>query len=133
MSKIIVDKKLNYKYRFEMKYAKGKTDDDCWNWIAGKNKKGYGLFGSRKNHNKVTAHRISYEMYIGEIPTNKLVCHTCDNPSCVNPKHLWLGTIQENNIDRDKKGRFIPLIGEKHPMCKITEELAKEIKKRIRR
>jgi hypothetical protein len=130
MSRIYVEKIVKIKYRFELGFDKG-LENECWNWKKSKNKKGYGQFGI--GHGTCyPAHRISYELYIGKIPRNMLVCHSCDNPSCVNPSHLWLGTIQQNNIDRDNKGRFVKQIGINHPGCKLTEEIVREIKKRIK-
>ncbi len=54
------------------------------------------------------AHRMAYELYVGPIPDGMCVLHRCDNPGCVNPEHLWLGTQLENVIDRDKKNRHVP-------------------------
>lgn len=86
-----------------------KSDNDCWNWLGSKNRGGYGLFSS-VNDRHGTAHRVSYKLFKGEIPENMQVCHTCDNPACVKPAHLWLGTTQDNKKDQLNKGRgFIKL------------------------
>src|SRR6266566_4592797 len=70
----------------------------CWNWKGSKDVSGYGEFGSRM------AHRYSWTLHFGEIPRGMCICHACDNPACVNPNHLWLGTPQANTKDRDVKG-----------------------------
>jgi len=77
--------------------------DDCWIWNLSLTKLGYGkikLFGET-----TTAHRISYIIHKGPIPVDLFVLHTCDVRNCVNPNHLFLGTSQDNAIDRDKKKR----------------------------
>lgn len=85
--------------RFWMKVHKTPT---CWLWIASHNGNGYGMFYASK---RVYAHRFSYELHIGPIPQSMHVLHNCDNPSCVNPSHLWIGTNVDNIHDRMNKGR----------------------------
>jgi len=70
-----------------------KLERECWEWIRYKDRDGYG------------AHKLSYKLFKGEIEKGKCVCHHCDDPSCVNPNHLYLATIGQNNTDRRLKGR----------------------------
>jgi hypothetical protein len=76
---------------------------ECWEWVGAKNRKGYGQI----RHRGVLeiAHRFSYEMARGEFDKQFFVCHSCDNPSCVNPDHLFLGSNQDNVDDKMKKKR----------------------------
>jgi hypothetical protein len=77
--------------------------DGCWIWHRGIDKQGYGTL---KCWGKVSkAHRVSWELHNGPIPDDLFVCHKCDNPPCVNPEHLFLGTNKDNCDDRDRKGR----------------------------
>lgn len=76
----------------------------CWFWTSAKNIRGYGQT-NYKEYKKIGAHRLSYILFIGPIEDDKFVCHSCDNPSCVRPSHLWLGTTQDNKEDQIKKGR----------------------------
>lgn len=86
-------------------------DDEsgCWNWRLRKDRGGYGRMriqmGSADSFRFEGAHRYAYLIFKGEIPEGMEVCHTCDNPACVNPEHLWLGTHQQNMQDMHSKGR----------------------------
>jgi hypothetical protein len=102
--------------RFWKFVDKGK-DDECWNWIGAKKDNGYGVIGLGKK--LIRAPRLSYTIAYGEIPEGKFICHRCDNPSCVNPKHLFLGTNQDNMNDMCDKGR---------QLRKLTIEEVKKIK-----
>lgn len=86
--------------RFWKKVYKTET---CWLWTAGKDKDGYGKFWL--DEDTIRAHRVSWEMHNGPIPEEMDVLHSCDNPPCVRPSHLFLGDNADNMADRDRKGR----------------------------
>lgn len=80
------------------------TIDECWIWTGRKHdRKGYGSFCLNGKAHKV--HRYMWELCVDAIPEGMHVCHSCDNPTCVNPFHLWLGTNSDNVQDRVRKGR----------------------------
>lgn len=93
----------------------------CWNWIGRLSKSGYGEFDA--NCKTYRAHRISYELFVDKITNGLHVLHDCDNPRCVRPKHLWLGTHQDNMRDRDEKGRQVTLKGDLNPSRLHPERL----------
>jgi hypothetical protein len=85
---------------------------DCWHYCGGRSAFGYGriMFDGLGRY----AHRISYELFVGPIPHGLFVLHTCDNPSCVNPEHLWLGNNTDNRRDCLAKGRANAPKGDNH-------------------
>jgi hypothetical protein len=104
-------------------------DEDCWIWQGTLMGKGYGKFyTAEKRH--TGAHRISYLLHHGEIPDGMLVRHTCDNPPCVNPGHLLLGTVRDNSADARDRGRLSggSLKGTAHPRCLLTEDSVQDIR-----
>lgn len=106
--------------RFRRHYVK---TDACWIWFKDFYPNGYGHFTFRGVQKG--AHRWSYERYVGQIPNGMIVCHNCDNRSCVNPEHLFLGSQQDNITDCVKKGRNPK--GEKNGMAKLSEQAVRFI------
>lgn len=125
------EEKLNkLKMLFNKHTIKG-LDSECWIWEGSFNTSGYGCL--EWNGGKyISAHRASYLIHFNDLPSNLSICHKCDNPTCVNPSHLFLGTPKDNAQDRDKKGRLKTLKHDSHPMRKITMEIAKEIRELIK-
>lgn len=111
--------------RFENKFKKSSTKE-CWEWLGNKDKCGYGRFFKEGKLTSYLSHRFSYELYIGDIDEGYCVCHLCDNTSCVNPSHLFLGTHKDNMNDRDNKKRCQR--GEKSGVSKLKEEDVKGIR-----
>lgn len=91
----------------------------CWEWLASKNHKGYGQFAYRRTN--FYAHRVSWLLHFGD-PGGLLVLHHCDNPGCVNPEHLYIGTHQDNSNDCMRRGRVYRPRGEKGTKAKLTNE-----------
>lgn len=114
------------KERFLAKIAR--APNGCWNWTASKSRKGYGQIKRDGSQSYILAHRASYEIYKGPIPSKMLVCHRCDNPGCVNPKHLFVGTNADNMADMVRKQRQNFPKGEKNPRAVLTKENVKFIK-----
>ena len=115
--------------RFQEKYRINKKTN-CWEWQGYLDRDGYGQL--HINQTKVNkAHRLSYEIHKGEISSNLCVCHKCDNPKCVNPEHLFLGTHQDNIKDKVSKGRSKHK--ENHPMVKLSNKDREAIKQMLDR
>ena len=85
------------------RYVPDRPENGCWIWQGTKDKGGYGKICHEAKH--MRAHRVSYQLHVGELTADMFVCHSCDNPSCVNPKHLFLGTHKDNMIDMVRKDR----------------------------
>ena len=111
--------------RFWSKVDKSK---DCWNWVACKDKDGYGVFNVNPQRKYEKAHRFVYELEIGKILDGKIICHHCDNPSCVNPSHLYLGTYKSNAKDRQKRNRGRNQNGTKNHMAVLNWEKVRKIR-----
>jgi len=107
----------NLQERFSRKYRIGPATG-CWYWTGSKNSSGYGTI--KVGHGPAYAHRVSYELYVGTLPKDVLVCHTCDTRDCVNPEHLFLGSSKDNVRDSITKGRWTN---------KLTYEQATEIRR----
>lgn len=105
------------KQRFEVKF---RVTPGCWLWTGSRFAGGYG--GIRDGDRVLRAHRVSYELYRGQIPEGLHVMHRCDNPLCVNPDHLSIGTHQDNMTDMYSKGRRIAASGLHNGAAKLGEE-----------
>lgn len=113
--------------RFHTKYVCN-LENGCWEWIAGTFSTGYGLFRVLDKCGPFTAHRVSWHIHNGPIPTGMSVLHKCDRRICMNPAHLFLGTQADNMADMVQKGRS--LNGESHPLAILTEEAVVDIRSR---
>lgn len=99
----------------------------CWIWVGATHSGGYGTLSMGAGA-PAYAHRLSFALFKGPIPAGLWVLHRCDNPPCVNPDHLFLGTIRDNNADRHSKGRSPK--GTRHGRARLTEDAVRELRKR---
>ena len=112
---------MSKKTSLEEKFAAGRGEPNargCIEWTALRTTQGYGL--TSHNGRNIRAHRAAWIIARGEIPAGLVVCHSCDNPPCVNVEHLFLGTVQDNNADKIQKGRHAR--GVTHPQAKIHDD-----------
>jgi hypothetical protein len=102
----------------------------CWPWMAGRDPGGYGQgpFGWTRK-----AHREAYRLIHGEFDHALDVCHSCDNPPCCNPAHLWTGTRSDNILDARDKGRLNTARGSRSGQSKLTEDQVRAIRQRLAR
>lgn len=127
---------LGHKHRIPImdkfwKYVEIKGDDECWEWIGGRLPDGYGkttVRGEDGISRFVVASRFIYEHTYGELPETLKVCHTCNNPPCVNIKHLYADTDKGNHDYAVACGRMTRLRGEEHGMARITEDDVRKIR-----
>lgn len=104
------------------------AEQECWDWLGAKNQKGYGYFYYKPSGlNIVPSHRIAFLFTYGYLPAfdpyaRTQVNHSCDTPGCCNPRHLWLGSQQDNSDDMMEKGRNNQAAGEEHGKAKLTEQ-----------
>jgi len=103
--------------------------EGCWDWKGRLLNSGYAVM--QKGHHQTGAHRISYLLHKGEIPTNLLVLHTCDNRKCTNPKHLYIGNSVDNAIDRETRGRSNRGKRTTNMHRKLNIDLVSEIKEKL--
>lgn len=108
-------------------WEKVSKSDGCWEWTGAISQKGYGNFWDGARY--VNAHKFSWEFQHGKAPDRMCVCHVCDNPKCVRPDHLFIGSYSDNMQDCSKKGRLNHYFGESSPAAKLTEAQVLEIRR----
>jgi hypothetical protein len=115
--------------RFFENVTIGDSSSSCWQWHSGRDPDGYGIFSSQGKSYR--AHRWLYRVIHGEICSSLVVRHKCDNPSCVNLRHLELGTVADNKRDQMERGRMPDRKGEKHPSSLLTDDQVRDIRRRV--
>ena len=103
------------------------TAQGCWEWSRSSTAAGYGIL--RIKGKTILAHRASHELWVGPIPDAYYVCHSCDNPPCMNPSHLFTGTPSENNLDASSKGKNIRSL---NPGSRLTDDQVRDIRRHLK-
>jgi hypothetical protein len=98
----------------------------CWEWGGAKSSSGYGRIGF--DGARWACHRLMAHIKVGAVKPDDIVCHRCDNPCCINPEHLFIGTQKQNVDDRDAKGRRNQVRGARQGSSKLTEDMVKAIR-----
>jgi hypothetical protein len=106
-----------------------RDSDKCWKWKGSCDFGGYGLIYLQRQRKVFRTHRIAWELFNKKSADGFLVCHSCDNPPCCNPKHLWLGTNADNVADMMAKGRVHHPDGEKNGNAHLTRAQVRQIRK----
>ena len=115
-------------------WVKVRITGGCWEWCGSRSNSGTGYGNFYLNGRLVRTHRLSWMMHMGEIPKDKCVLHKCDNKTCINPAHLFLGTHSDNMRDCANKGRLAsqsrPARGSRHGSAKLIERDVLDIRQR---
>lgn len=116
---------LRDRFNEKVRRLRGLGALDCWIWVGCKNRNGYGQIvveGTRREE----AHRVAWRLAYGDIPAGKWVLHTCDNPPCVRPSHLYLGDQTRNMADMAARGRSQR--GERHHNAKLNDDIVRHVR-----
>lgn len=129
MAEIVIDGSILHRF---LKYLPDEMpESECWKWQGSKHKTGYGQLSHKKQRTVHKAHRLAYVIAKGDIPDGMMICHTCDNPACVNPSHLYAGTAKDNFKDMIERDRHVPpphVPGSKCGMALLDEEKVRYIR-----
>lgn len=116
----------NWTLRERLLFYTDRREEGCWPWTGEKNVGGYGIISVRGK--RQLAHRVSFSLHVGPITNGMHVCHHCDNPCCVRPDHLFMGTRTDNMRDMVSKGRHAVRRGVDNPASKLNPEAVQEIR-----
>jgi HNH endonuclease len=135
MEDTVPQKRIPTIVRYFTKVDQSAGPDGCWPWTGAPDQDGYGIFWDGTYRENGAGHyvrvtRWTFEQFVGPIPDRQQVLHHCDNPPCVNPVHLFTGTVKTNHEDREVKGRGRRMHGATHVESKLTDDQVREIRTR---